>query len=170
MRRAIRLGVAVAVLASIAVTSSVAVAGPNDPTVLFGAYAQPVGVSQQVALENWEATAGRRAEVVREYLTWDEDFPTAYHDWLAAGGRVPMISLNTRGNNSYDWADVAAARPGDRLYDEIVEWAGRFREYAVPFYFTFHHEPETSGNTSYGTNEDFIAAWRNVIGIFPFEQ
>jgi hypothetical protein len=158
--------VALAVLASMAMTSNVAVAGPNDPTMLFGAYAQPVGVSAQVALENWEAAAGRRAEIVREYLTWDEEFPSTYHVWLAATGRIPMISLNTRGSNSYDWADVAAAGPGDRLYDEIVEWAGRFREYAVPLYFTFHHEPETSNNLDFGTNEEYIAAWRNVIGIF----
>jgi hypothetical protein len=169
VQRAARLGVVLAVLASIAVTTSVAVAGPNDPTVLFGAYAQPVGVSQRVALEDWEATAGRRAEVVREYLTWDEEFPTDYHEWLAATGRVPMISLNTRGNNSYDWADVAATRPGDQLYGEIVEWAGRFRDYSVPFYFTFHHEPETSNNLGFGTNEEFIAAWRNVIEIFRSE-
>ncbi len=169
MSRVGRLGMAVVLAVGLMTVGGVAAAGPNDPTVLFGAYAQPVGVSQQAALEAWEATAGRQAAIVREYLTWDEEFPTAYHNWLATTGRIPMISLNTRGNNSYDWADVAGAGPGDQLYNEIVDWAGRFRDYGIPFLFTFHHEPETSGDTSFGTNQDFIAAWRNVIDIFRAE-
>jgi len=169
MDRVGRVLLLVTIVCGALVVPGVAGAGPNDPTVLFGAYAKPTGgQSQQAALEDWEDAAQRQAAVVREYLTWNEDFPNSYHNWLAETGRVPMISLNTGGTN-YDWADVAAAAPGSQLYNQIVAWAGRFREYGVPFYFTFDHEPEAASNNNMGSQQDYINAWRNVVNIFRAE-
>jgi hypothetical protein len=125
-------------------------------------------LGQQASLEAWEDLAGREAAVVREYLTWNEDFPTPYHNWLATTGRVPMISLNTAGTN-YDWADVAAAAPGSQLYNQLVDWARRFRDYDVPFYFTYDHEPEAASNNNMGSQQDYINAWRRVVDVFRAE-
>ena len=47
-------------------------------------------------------------------------------------------------------------------------WGGRkgVKSFGAPLYFIFHHEPEASGNLSYGTATEFIAAWRKIVTVF----
>ena len=120
------------------------------------------------AVEALEGQIGRPLDIVREYLTWEEDFPTSYYTWMAETDHTPMLSLKPRRNNGtrIQWAALAAASPGSSLYNEIVAWAQKFKDFEVPFYFTLHHEPETTGSIPFGTDSDFKDAWRNVVDIF----
>ena len=162
------LGVCAVVLPLLPTPQNEAEAAGPDGTVAFGAYARPRGEGPQGAVEALESQIGRPLDIVREYLTWEEEFPTSFHTWLADTDRTPMISLKPRRNNGtrIQWSALAAASPGSSLYNEIVAWAQKFKDYEVPFYFTFHHEPETTGDIPFGTDSDFKAAWRNVIDIF----
>ena len=168
----------IAALAMLLVVSSVGLAAPSPAAAVdhgplfFGAYAKPLdGRTERQAVEDLEIATGRQMDTVREYLVWNESFPTSYHEWLADTGRVPIISLKTKRLNGtkIQWSTIANATPGSAIYAEIVAWAHKFRDYEVPFYFTFHHEPEISENDPYGTNLQYQAAWRTVVDIFRAE-
>ncbi len=168
----------IAALAMLLVVSSVGLTAPSpaaavdDGPLFFGAYTKPLnGRTERQAVEDLETATGRQLDTVREYLVWNESFPTSYHDWLADSGRVPIISLKTKRLNGtrIQWSTIANATPGSAIYSEIVAWAHKLRDYDVPFYFTFHHEPEISENDPYGTNLQYQAAWRKVVDIFRAE-
>jgi Glycosyl hydrolase family 26 len=139
-------------------------AGPNDPTVLFGARPEPGTQQGTTALEG---KIGRRLATVRVYYNWDSPFPDTDVNWFNANGYTLLLSVKSeRRNHTFvQWRDIANAQPGSTLYNDIVRWAGRVKALGNHVYFTFNHEPETSLNSS-GTGADFIAAWRKVVTVF----
>jgi hypothetical protein len=139
-------------------------AGPNDPTVLFGARPEPGTQQGTTALEG---KIGRRLATVRIYYNWDSPFPDTDVNWFNANGYTLLLSVKSeRRNHSFvQWRDIANAQPGSTLHNDIVRWADRVRSLGNHVYFTFNHEPETTLNSS-GTGADFIAAWRKVITVF----
>ncbi|MBI5088423.1 MAG: hypothetical protein HZB15_06050 [Actinobacteria bacterium] len=146
-------------------TASAATAGP----IAFGAYAKPRhGQSERQAVEAFEAQAGRKLEVVRVFETWDQAFPDSYHTWLKSSGHSLVLSVKaTRTNGSrVTWSSIANAAPGSQVYNDVVMWAQRVKNFGVPIYVTLSHEPEAGSSTSNGTNTDFIAAWRKWVDIF----
>ena len=48
----------------------------------------------------------------------------------------------------------------------MLGWANRIKAYEVPVYFTFNHEPEAAASDAFGTDQEFIAAWRKIITLF----
>ena len=64
------------------------------------------------------------------------------------------------------WSDVADAPKGSPIYDNIVRWARKLRDFGDPIHFTFNHEPETSHNAQRGTPRDYREAWQRVVTIF----
>ena len=139
-------------------------AGPNDPTVLFGARPEP---GTQQGTTSLEGKIGRRLATVRVYYNWDSPFPDTDVNWFNANGYTMLLSVKSeRRNHTFvQWRDIAGAQPGSAIYNDIVRWAGRVKALGNHVYFTFNHEPETSLNSS-GTGADFIAAWRKVVTIF----
>jgi Glycosyl hydrolase family 26 len=138
-------------------------AGPNDPTVLFGARPEPGTATGTTALEG---RLGRRLAAVRVYYNWDSPFPDRDLTWFNDNGYTLLLSVKSeRRNHSFvQWRDIADAQPGSTLHDDIVRWADRVRSLGNHVYFTFNHEPETSLNASGGA--DFVAAWRKVVSVF----
>ena len=139
-------------------------AGPNDPTVLFGARPEP---GTQQGTTSLEGKIGRRLATVRVYYNWDSPFPDTDVNWFNANGYTMLLSVKSeRRNHTFvQWRDIASAQPGSTIYNDIVRWAGRVKALGNHVYFTFNHEPETSLNSS-GTGADFIAAWRKVVTVF----
>jgi len=91
--------------------------------------------------------------------------PIATHAYAQFSSKVPtarMITVRT----SDSWATVAAARPGSALYDNIVRWAQTLKGRSGPVMLAYHHEPEASGSSEYGTPAEFINAYRQVVSIF----
>jgi hypothetical protein len=74
-----------------------------------------------------------------------------------------MITVKAPGTS---WRTTAGAQPGSALYNNIVRWADTIRSRPGPILVAFHHEPEAAGSTSYGTQADYIAAYRRVVSIF----
>ena len=137
--------------------------------LLWGAYADKrPGSMSQGSLAQMEDTADRKLGVVREFMLWDTSFPDDYHLWLRDNGYPAVFSVKSRMTDGTPvrYADVAAAQPGSRLYAEIAGWADKMRDYGVPLYFAYTHEPEAKANLDLGEAPDFIAAWRNVHKIF----
>jgi hypothetical protein len=163
LRRLVLLCLAPAVAAAVLVAGP-AGAGPNDPTVLFGARPEPGNQQGTTALES---QIGRQLAAVRVYYNWDSPFPDADLDWFVATGHPLLLSVKSeRVNHSFvQWRAIADAQPGSALHNDLVAWATRIKNLGVHVYFAFNHEPETSLNTS-GTAADFIAAWRKVVTVF----
>ncbi len=152
-----------------AATTAASAVDPNEPTLIWGAFARPrAGESYRQSHENLEAQIGRTLAAVRVYLLWNQPFPDDYHVWLRDSGRLPLISVRPQRMNGSRvlWRDIANAAPGSTLYNEIVGWADRIKTYGVPVYFTFNHEPEASASTPNGADHEFIAAWRKVVTVF----
>ena len=142
---------------------------PTSPSMIWGAYARPrTGEDSRRAVENLEAKVGRKLAINRVYLLWDTPFPDTFHTWLADTGRMPMISVKPQRTNGavVPWRDLADAAPGSALQNEIDGWADRIKAYGVPVYFTFNHEPEAAASKTFGTDADFIDAWRKVVTTF----
>ncbi|MBM3673612.1 MAG: hypothetical protein FJW88_01470 [Actinobacteria bacterium] len=166
-------------LAALAVTTSawaptgteagpeVAAAADANDALVFGARVKPrSGQSLQQAVQALEAELGRPLAAVRVFKLWNDPFPDSFDTWLRSTGHLQLLSVKPRRTNgtSVSWSSVANAQPGQTVYNEIVGWATRIRDFGVPIYFIFHHEPESS--TGLGTATEFQNAWRRVVTIF----
>ena len=171
--RAHRMGagfLAVLVLASVVAHHPVSHrrAGASTVTgqVMFGAEAWPRnGETPVQAFTKLEASAGRKLALVRVYKHWDESLTNSVDTWARDGGRTLVLSVAPRRKDGTKilWRDIGAAPAGSALHNDVVRWAQSLKAYGAPVYFIFHHEPDLSGNTAYGTPADFVAAWRKVI-------
>jgi hypothetical protein len=164
-KRVLLLGVLVLSLAVTAAgLATPAGAGPNDPTVLFGARPEP---GTQQGTTTLEGKIGRRLAAIRVYYNWDSPFPDTDVTWFKNNGYALLLSVKSeRRNHTFvQWRDIANAQPGSALHNDIVTWANRIKSLGTHVYFTFNHEPETSLNSS-GQGPDFIAAWRKVVTVF----
>ena len=164
-KRVLLLGVLVLSLAVTAAgLATPAGAGPNDPTVLFGARPEP---GTQQGTTTLEGKIGRRLAAIRVYYNWDSPFPDTDVTWFRNNGYALLLSVKSeRRNHTFvQWRDIADAQPGSALHNDIVTWANRIKSLGTHVYFTFNHEPETSLNSS-GQGADFIAAWRRVVTVF----
>ena len=165
--RLVRLAAAVVCAALVAATPQLA-SGSADG-LKFGAVTQPrSGESYQTALQRGEATAGRKYDVVREFLNWDSPFPDSFHTMVRDSGRTMILSVKSRrvSGQTVLWQSIIDAQPGSALYADVERWADRVRNYGVPMYFTFNHEPESKASSTMGEAPQFIAAWRKIHDIF----
>jgi hypothetical protein len=161
------LGLALALLAGTALTPPAHAA--NGQPLAWGAFPAPrSGETKEQAVRRLESLAGRKLDVVRAFYRWDEAWPTSYETWLKTTGHTMIMSVKARRSNGtpVKWADIAAAQPGSALYQDLVRWAQRVRDYGAPINVTFTHEPEASSNTDMGTATDFVAAWRKWVSVF----
>ena len=160
--------------AAIATTLLFAVLVFIIPTEQLGAQQRGVqlGVavpSSSPTLNQFETSIGRDVDVVRRYRRWDDRFPSA-HEINLLNGRDLILSIKPeRNGRPILWANIAAARPGDPLYQDMVEWANAIRPYQSQIWLSFHHEAESRTNTSYGNANNFIAAWRNFMTVLNRE-
>ena len=161
-------------LAVIILSGSATADAQAGGTTAIGAYAQPLGSQSNIdAVIELENTLGTTLPIVRGFNQWDdsigEDKP--FHRWVRDGGRDLTISVKpTRNNGStVRWADIANAQPGSQIYREIQDMANALRRFGEPVIFNFHHEPEQTINTHFGSSTDFRNAFRKVHSIFDAE-
>ncbi len=163
--------VAVALLLTVGSTS---VDAQTSDGPIIGAYAQPIGGQSNIdAIVALEDTLGTTLPIVRAFEQWEssigEDKPL--HRFVRDGGRDLAVSVKPerRDGTEIPWADIANARPGSVLYSEIQGMADSLSRYQAPVIFSFHHEAEGGRNASFGTSDEFIAAYRNIHSIFEAE-
>ncbi|MBE7162554.1 MAG: hypothetical protein INR72_15050 [Williamsia herbipolensis] len=90
----------------------------------------------------------------------------ANHSYGQLTGGVPKGRMITMRDSGVKWSAVASAKPGSSIYANIVRWADTLKTRRGPIFFAYHHEPEASGSSTYGTAANFKAAFRHVVTIF----
>jgi hypothetical protein len=171
---AIGIAVLVAVLAAVLISpvlgsrrdDSTLVAGGSgaDRPLLFGASA-----GDRAAIERTESDLGRTLSGVRIFRRWGAELIDADARWAADGGRRLFLSVRARypDGRLIRFRQVADARPGSPLHDDMVEQARQVREFGKPVYLTFNHEPDADPEN--GGAQAFIAAWRNWVTVLRNE-
>ncbi len=120
------------------------------------------------ATDRLENVAGRRLGMLRIYLRWDDNVPLDQLSVLRDRGYILHISIRSirRDGSGVAWSEVANAPAGTPVGDRRNAVVRAIRSLGGNVIFTFHHEPEARASSGLGSNDDFIAAWRRVIGEF----
>ena len=153
--------------------AGIGLAGPTAParaagTVAFGAaQSSSPGVSRQQAVSALEGSIQRQLAFVRSYDLWDSPFPDSTEAALDSSGHGLFMSVKAKRTSGafVPWAAIAAAGPGDPLYQDMVSWANRLKAFATPVTFSFNHEAETSNSAGSGTATQYVAAYRAFAGV-----
>ena len=125
------------------------------------------GVPSAARIEKYRHTTGTSPAVVGWFLSWGD--PLGWRDQLdvvARSGAVPMIAIDpARDGRNVPLQDIAAG-----TYDDyIASLAAQAREHGDPLLFRFGHEmnlPSIEWQLKENTPDDFVAAWRHMVGIF----
>jgi len=170
--RVLVLAVASSGLAATGATVSAAakpeVAAAASSSLTWGAFVKPRGSqSQTQAVQALESTLGAKLPYVREFGSWDGTFPNRYTTWLRDTGHQLVWSVRPVANgHAIKWSAIASAQPGSSVYNGIVRWAKNAKAYGKNFYFAFNHEPEAAASSTFGSQADFIAAYRKFVTVF----
>ena len=144
-------------------------AGPAPSPVMFGTIGRRPGIASiQTGVQQVEDQLNRPMAAIRIYDFWDTKFPQAHHRWLRNTGHTIYLSVKSQleGGAGIPWRQVADAPKGSAIYQNIVRWAVKLRDFGDPIHFTFNHEPETGHNDHRGSAKDYKDAWRRVVDIF----
>lgn len=90
----------------------------------------------------------------------------ATHAYSTFAKEPPVARMITVHAGAARFSEVAAARPGSRLYDDIVRWARVIKARGGHVMVAYNHEPEAAAGGQKGSASEFIAAWRRVVTIF----
>jgi hypothetical protein len=132
----------------------------------WGAGATPLGTeSYDEALQNFEATQGRAADVLHYYHVGDGLFPSAREISRShEGGMTRLLMENWKPELGHSWAQVAAGVPN--VDAEIDNEAAYLKaHFTTKFFLAIHHEPENEVISAPGsgmTASDFAAMYRHV--------
>jgi hypothetical protein len=81
--------------------------------------------------------------------------------------KVPTGKMITvRFQKKTPWSTTASLKAGTAKHADVVRWADTLKKRKKKIYVAFHHEPEASGNKSYGTAGQYRAAFRRIADIF----
>jgi hypothetical protein len=132
----------------------------GPPSLLLGESA-----ATRADIEQDEALLGHRLGAVRMYRVWGEPLITSSARWAAAGGRTLFLSIAShRADRSViPFQQVADARPGSPLYQDMVNQAEQLRRFDRTVYLAYAHEPDA--DLSAGDGPAFVAAWRNWVDV-----
>ncbi len=166
MKRSLSSAILIATLVTAGLIVMQPARGVASPGILFGA--APDSTDREGGIAEIESQLDRQLDLVRVFERWNTGFPSGFHHDMLEDGRLLVVSVRPKYTNGtiIRWADIASAQPGSSTYDGIAMWADRMKDVGDEVWFTFHHEPEASGSTSYGNASQFIDAWRKVVDVF----
>jgi hypothetical protein len=137
-------------------------AGRLDRCAL-GVRAPAAGGTLEDAVLDFEALIDRTVDLDRQYRTLDDVVPGEHETWTSDGGRTPLVSITSRlaSGEAIPWADLAD--PSDPAAAALVgDLVLRLRDFDRPILVIFHDEPEE--DAALGSPDDYIAAYRRVVG------
>ena len=183
-----RTGIAVAVIGALCLAGATAFAlredggadheaipPPTTTTTVTAPPAQPEGrvlvgasistdirslAAEKSAVEDLEQAIGRTLDIHHNFYTWDEAFPTDVERSDLQDGRIPLISWNGRGVTT---RAIAAGR-----YDDLIEQRARdTKALGQSVLIRWFWEMDGKKKAEWaGTPDEYIAAWKNIVGIF----
>ncbi len=143
--------------------ADVARASVGEGAWAFGAFVNPDNrritfAESQRETAALEAFVQRRLRIVSTFVGWDEPFPNHGHVLDRDAGRVPLIAWDGR-------RDLSAVSSG--RWDQLLRrHARRCREFGSPIYLRWAAEFNGDWNPCYGRPNEFVAAWRHLVGTF----
>jgi len=135
--------------------------------IIFGAAADnPAQVTAH------EKVLGRHMEGVRDYKSWDSTLFASNQTWMRDTGHTLFLSIKAKRINGtiVKFADIAAAKAGSTLYNDMVSMATQIKAFRNTVYIVLNHEPEASGSYANGNGAQFAAAWRNFVTIMRAQK
>ena len=151
-------------LAGLVPRSGAEAAAPGPPAALLpktgtflGAWVKPRGGETiRDSIQRVEQQIGRKFAIDHQYYQWNSSIPTSHESWTVSQGRIPFINWKMPS----PWRSVASGSQDQW----IASRADAFKAFGHPVYLSIHHEPENDG--TYGSQADYVAAYRHVIDIF----
>jgi glycosyl hydrolase family 26 len=119
--------------------------------------------AEQSAVAELEQAIGRSLDIHHNFYTFDEAFPTDIERSDLQSGRIPMISWNGKPVTT---KAIAAGR-----YDDLVTQRARdTRALGQPVLIRWFWEMDGNKKAEFaGTPDQYVAAWRHIVGIFRTE-
>jgi len=149
-------------------TTTTVTTAPPEPTggVLLGASisAEFRGLAaEKAAVDELEAAMGRSLDIHHNFYTFDEAFPTDVERSDLQAGRIPMISWNGRPVTT---RAIVAGR-----YDDLITTRARdTKALGQPVLIRWFWEMDGRKKAEFaGTPDQYIAAWKHIVGIFRRE-
>lgn len=149
-----------------------ATTAPAEPRVapdrpLVGAFVErgPYATTAEAAAAV-EETLGRRLDVQRVFLRWDDPLDGPAVADAVARGRIPMVSVLPQhlDGSRLTWAQIASGE----VDEQIRAHAAQAAALGPVVYLTLHHEADIA-SPSYGTAAQYVAAWRHWVGLMRDE-
>jgi hypothetical protein len=138
---------------------------PPSEGALLGAWVQPdkfTDAGRLAAKDQFEASVGRKLDIVHDFHQWADEFPTAFDREIVRGGAIPLIS--------WGGTDTRMIAIGDE--DAVIrERARAVKSFGKPLLLRWRWEmerPNLRGEV-HGP-ADFIAAWKRVRAMFARER
>jgi len=151
----------------------------TTPTAQAFGVTMPGLPSDTSGLEALSSVLGRRPGLVMWYAAWSDDlaFPANAAARVAATGATPVVTwepwnpANGTDQPAYALDRIAA---GDFTTYE-TSWAEQIKAYGKPVVLRFAHEMNGSwypwgANVNGNTAGDYVAAWRQVRGVFTKQK
>ena len=169
--------------------------GPSGASgIALGIYVKPGGVSgdQEAAIGSFESSIGRRLSIIQTFTGWQTasgapvPFPSTFATYVESVGATPMItwqpeqavtaSQSPDGKLS-DQPDFSLSQLSSGRYDSYIRsWAVAAKAFDRVVYVRMMHEMNDKAYPwSVGVNgntgaDEYIAAWRHIVGIFQSED
>jgi hypothetical protein len=124
------------------------------------------GAHLSVGLSTFETMIGRKLAIVHDYVGWNSAFPNATEETQAAGGRILFIDWSATnpatGTPAATWAEIASG-----AQDAVINAEAKaLRSFGRRIMLAFNAEPEGAVYASYGTAQEYVAAWRKIHTMF----
>lgn len=139
---------------------------PLPPSGAYvGAWVKPGKQTEQAridAVKDFEQDTGRRLDVVHDYHTWDDFFPSEFDTYFVKRPDTTLL---------LSWAGADTKDTADGQYDGLIRLRARdLKALKAPILLQYRWEmdrPNLKGTVHSG--EDFIAAWKRIRSIFHEE-
>lgn len=139
-----------------------AAAATGSP-VVFGAVGATVS-----EIQSHERVLGKKMQGVRVFKNWDSKLFGEAQQYAKSRGQTLFLSIKAKRDNGsmMSFRDIANARPGSHLHNEMLDHARQIKSFGAPVFIIFNHEPEASTSVRSGGGADFANAWRKVISTY----
>lgn len=138
---------------------------PLPPTGAYvGAWVKPDKYTEQGhidAVESFERATGRALDIVHNYHTWEDFFPSEFDRYVARRGSTLLLS----------WAGVDTREIAGGKYDGLIRMRARdLQELKAPVLLEWRWEMDRPNLASVVHGPaDYIAAWKRIRSLFHEE-
>lgn len=138
---------------------------------LWGMYTRKTADNWVTPYTDLEDDIGRTFDIVKRYHDWSNkgangQFPDADEQELGADGNrilfFAWVSNTWSSGGNATWKDIADGKYDDSV---IIPEAARLKAWGQKFFLTYDHEMDGVTRTSFGTTDEYVAAYRHIHDV-----